>query len=222
MDIVGYAEAIVVDDGAARPLTREARDAVSPDEIIALAKAGNERFRTGRQRHRDRLVEQQRTAAQQSPAAIVLGCMDSRAPAEIVFDLGLGAIFNCRVAGAVESADVLGSMEYTTKLAGAKLIVVKGHSSCGAVQGAIADANLGNLTQLLAKIRPAIAETEYPGTRTADNPEFVDAVARKSVELTVHRIRGSSPVIAELERSGAIKIVGCFYNLSTGVVDFLS
>ena len=167
-------------------------------------------------------MEQQRTAADQSPAAIVLGCMDSRAPAEIVFDLGLGAIFNCRVAGSVESADVLGSLEYATKIAGAKLIVVKGHSSCGAVQGAIADKNLGHLTQLLAKIRPAIAETEYLGTRTADNPEFVDAVARKSVELTVGRIRGSSPVIAELERSGAIKIVACFYNLSTGVVEFLS
>jgi carbonic anhydrase len=212
----------VVDDGAARPLTKEARDAVTPDQIIALAKDGNERFRTGRQRNRDRLMEQQRTAAEQSPAAIVLGCMDSRAPAEIVFDLGLGAIFNCRVAGAVESPDVLGSMEYATKIAGAKLIVVKGHSSCGAIQGAIADAKLGNLTQLLAKIRPAIAATEYRGTRTADNPEFVDAVARKSVELTVDRIRASSSVIAELEKSGAIKIVGCFYNLSTGVVDFLT
>jgi len=212
----------VVDDGAARPLTKEARDAVTPDQIIALAKAGNERFRTGRQRNRDLLVEQQRTAAQQSPAAIVLGCMDSRAPAEVVFDLGLGAIFNCRVAGSVESADVLGSMEYATKIAGAKLIVVKGHSSCGAIQGAIADAKLGHLTQLLAKIRPAIAETEYRGRRTADNPEFVDAVARKSVELTVGRIRESSAVIAELERSGAIKLVGCFYDLSTGVVDFLS
>ena len=158
-------------------------------------------------------MEQQRTAAQQSPAAVVLGCIDSRAPAEIVFDLGLGAIFNCRVAGSIESPDVLGSMEYATKIAGAKLIVVKGHSSCGAVKGAIAEAKLGNLTQLLAKIRPAIAQTEYGGTRTADNPEFVDAVARKSVELTLERIRTGSPVIAELERSGAIKIVGCFYNL---------
>jgi carbonic anhydrase len=212
----------VVDDNVARPLTKEARDAVSPDQIIALAKAGNERFRTGRPRHRDQLMEQQRTAAQQSPAAVVLGCIDSRAPAEIVFDLGLGAIFNCRVAGSIESPDVLGSMEYATKIAGAKLIVVKGHSSCGAIQGAIADAKLGNLTQLLAKIRPAIAATEYRGTRTADNPEFVDAVARKSVELTVDRIRASSSVIAELEKSGAIKIVGCFYNLSTGVVDFLT
>lgn len=222
MDIVGYADAVVVNEGVPGPLTRETRDAASPDEIIALAKAGNERFRTGRQRQRDPLIEQQRAAAHQSPAAIVLGCMDSRAPAEIVFDLGLGAIFNCRVAGSVESADVLGSMEYATKIAGAKLIVVKGHSSCGAVHGAIADANLGHLTQLLAKIRPAIAATEYLGARTADNPEFVDAVARKSVELTVSRIRGSSPVIAELERSGAIKIVGCFYDLSTGVVEFLS
>jgi carbonic anhydrase len=203
------------------PLTQAARDALTPDEIIAKAKAGNERFRTGRKRHRDMLVELQKTAGGQWPAAVVLGCIDSRAPAEIIFDLGLGDIFNCRVAGNVENADMLGSIEFATKLSGAKLVVVLGHSACGAVKGAIAGAELGNLTQLLAKIRPAVAQTTYAGKRTADNPEFVDAVGRKSVELTMGRLRKGSAVIAELEKSGAIKIVGCFFDLSTGIVEFM-
>lgn len=204
------------------PLDKAARDALSPDQIIARAKAGNERFRAGRQKHRDMLVELQKTAGGQSPAAVILGCIDSRAPAEVIFDLGLGDIFNCRVAGNVESADMLGSMEFATKLSGAKVVIVLGHSSCGAVKGAIADAELGNLTQLLAKIRPAIPETTYEGARTADNLEFVDAVARKSVQMTKERIRKGSAVIAELEKSKAIKIVGCFYDLSTGGIEFFS
>ncbi len=208
-------------DDLVRPLTKAARDALSPDEIIARVKAGNERFRTGKKRRRDFLVELQKTAGGQWPEAVVLGCIDSRAPAEIIFDQGLGDIFNCRVAGSVESADILGSIEFATKLSGAKMVAVLGHSACGAVKGAIADAELGNLTQLLAKIRPAIAQTTFSEKRTADNPEFVDAVARKSVELTMGRLRKSSAVIAELERSGAVKIIGCFYDLSTGWIEFL-
>jgi carbonic anhydrase len=204
-----------------QPLTKAARDALNPGAIIARLKAGNERFRTGKKQHRDFLVELQKTAGGQWPEAVVLGCIDSRAPAEIIFDQGLGDIFNCRVAGNVESADMLGSIEFATKLSGAKVVAVLGHSACGAVKGAIAEAELGNLTQLLAKIRPAIAQTTFPGKRTADHPEFVDAVARKSVELTLERLRKGSAVLAELERSGAIKIVGCFYDLSTGRIEFL-
>jgi carbonic anhydrase len=166
-------------------------------------------------------MELQKTAGGQWPEAVVLGCIDSRAPAEIIFDQGLGDIFNCRVAGNVESADMLGSMEFATKLSGAKVVVVLGHSACGAVKGAIANSELGNLTQLLAKIRPAVAQTTFAGKRTADNPEFVDAVARKSVELTIGRLRKESAVIADLEKSGAVKVVGCFYDLSTGKIDFL-
>jgi carbonic anhydrase len=208
-------------DELVQPLTKAARDALSPDEIIARVKAGNERFRTGQKQHRDVVMELQKTAGGQWPEAVVLGCIDSRAPAEIVFDQGLGDIFNCRVAGNVESEDMLGSMEFATKLSGAKVLVVLGHSACGAVKGAIAEAELGNLTQLLAKIRPAIAQTNYSGKRSADNGEFVDAVARKSVALTVDRIRKGSTVIADLERSGAVKLAGCFYDLSTGGIEFL-
>ena len=208
-------------DDLVQPLTKAARDALSPDDVIARVKAGNERFRTGKKQHRDVLMEMQKTAGGQWPEAVVLGCIDSRAPAEIVFDQGLGDIFNCRVAGNVESADMLGSMEFATKLSGAKVVVVLGHSACGAVKGAIAGAELGNLTQLLAKIRPAVAQTTFAGKRTADNPEFVDAVARKSVELTIGRIRKDSAVISDLEKSGAVKVVGCFYHLSTGKIEFL-
>ena len=202
------------------PLSKAARDALTPDEVIARVKAGNERFRAGKRLHRDVVVELQKTSIGQWPAAVVLGCVDSRAPAEIIFDLGLGDIFNCRVAGNVESEDIIGSMEFATKLAGAKTIFVLGHSACGAVKGAIAGAELGHLTQLLAKIRPAIAETNYTGERKPDNPAFVDAVARKSVEMTIARIRKDSPVIVDLEKSGAIDIVGGFYDLATGKVEF--
>src|SRR5262245_39347953 len=188
-------------DDLVPPLTKAARDALTPDEVIARMKAGNERFRTGKKQHRDFKAELQKTAGGQWPEAVVLGCIDSRAPAEIVFDQGLGDIFNCRVAGSVESADMLGSIEFATKLSGAKVILVLGHSACGAVKGAIEQAELGNLTQLLAKISPAIAQTASSGKQTADNPEFVDAVARKSVELTIARLRKGSPVIADLERS---------------------
>jgi carbonic anhydrase len=203
------------------PLTKAARDALTPEQILAAAKAGNERFRSGKKAHRDVVVELKETAGGQSPAAVVLGCIDSRAPAEIIFDLGLGDIFNCRVAGNIENPDMLGSMEFATKLSGAKVIAVMGHTACGAVKGAIAGAELGNLTQLLEKIKPAVDATKYDGKRTADNAEFVDAVARTSVRQAVERIRKNSPVIAELEKSGAIKMVGCFYDLATGGVEFL-
>jgi carbonic anhydrase len=212
--------AAALDDDLVVPLTKAARDALRPEDVIARIKAGNERFRSGSKQHRDVLEELKKTAGGQWPEAVVLGCIDSRAPAEIIFDQGLGDIFNCRVAGNVESADMLGSLEFATKLSGAKLVAIMGHSGCGAVKGAIADAELGNLTQLLAKIRPAIAWTIYQGKRSADNPEFVDAVARTSVALTVDRIRKGSTVLAELETAGSIKLVGCFYNVSTGGIEF--
>jgi carbonic anhydrase len=202
-------------------VTREIRDAMSPEEIIERAKAGNRRFREGTRVERDFLSEQRATAAGQYPAAVLLGCIDSRSPAEIIFDLGLGYIFNCRVAGNVENPDVLGSLEFATRVAGAKVVLVLGHGGCGAVKGAIDGATLGNLTQLLAKIRPAIDATAYEGERTSKNPEFVDAVARKNIELTIASIRSKSPVIAELEREGAVRVTGAFHHLSTGVVEFL-
>ncbi len=209
-------------DSTRLPLDRATRDAMTPDQIIARAVEGNRRFREGTQQSRDLLKELKRTSGGQAPAAVVLACIDSRAPAEFIFDLGLGDVFNCRVAGNVENPDLLGSMEFATRLAGAKVVAVLGHSACGAVQGAIAGAELGNLTQLLAKIRPAIEQAEYAGPRTAENLEFVDVVARKNVELTLDRIRSGSQVISDLEKSNSIKMIGGFFELSTGEVDFFA
>jgi len=203
-------------------LTKEARDQMTADQILKKWKDGNVRFVEGQKIQRDFLAEQRATAAGQFPAGVMLSCIDSRAPAEILFNLGMGDVFNARIAGNIENPDILGSMEFTTKLAGAKVILVMGHSACGAVAGAIADAKLGNLTQLLAKIQPAIKATTYAGDRTANNAAFVDAVARKNVELTMDNIRKHSNVIAELEKAGAVKIAGAFYDLKTGGVEFFA
>lgn len=203
-------------------LTKELRDQMTPDQILAKWKAGNLRFREGRMVQRDFLSEVKATAAGQYPAGVLLSCVDSRAPAEILFNLGMGDVFNARVAGNVQNPDILGSMEFTTKLAGAKVVLVMGHSACGAVAGAIADAKLGNLTQLLAKIHPAVKATKYSGERSAGNPEFVDAVARKNVELTMDDIRKHSKVIADLEKAGAVRIAGAFYDIKTGAVEFFA
>ena len=201
-------------------LTKAQRDKLTPDQIIELMKKGNKRFRLGKESPHDYLAQQKASAKGQYPAAVILSCIDSRAPAEMIMDLGIGDTFNARVAGNVSNDDILGSMEFACKLAGAKVVLVMGHTRCGAVKGAIDDAQLGNLTGLLGKIRPAVAATKYQGERSAGNYGFVDAVARTNVELTLADIRSRSSVLADLEKSGAIKIVGAMYNLETGVVEF--
>jgi carbonic anhydrase len=201
-------------------LTKAQRDKLTPDEIIELMKKGNERFRLGKESPHDYLAQQTASAKGQYPAAVILSCIDSRAPAETIMDLGIGDTFNARVAGNISNDDILGSMEFACKLAGAKVVLVMGHTACGAVKGAIDNAQLGNLTGLLGKISPAVAATKYQGERSASNYAFVDAVARTNVELTMADIRRRSSVLAELEKSGAIKIIGAMYNLETGVVGF--
>lgn len=204
----------------AAALTQAQRDAMTPDAVIAMMERGNLRFRRGVQQPRESLAEMRSSAKGQYPAAALLSCIDSRAPAERIMDLGIGDIFNARIAGNIANDDILGSLEFACKLAGAKVVVVMGHTACGAIKGAIDNAELGNLTGLLAKIRPAVAATDYSGLRSAKNLEFVDKVARKNVELTVAEIRARSPVLAELESKGSLKIVGAMYRLDTGVVDF--
>lgn len=205
----------------AAALTREQRDKLTPDGVIAMMKAGNERFRLGKESPHDYLAQQRASAKGQYPAAMILSCIDSRAPAETIMDLGIGDCFNARVAGNIVNEDILGSMEFACKLAGARLLLVMGHTACGAIKGAIDDAKLGNLTALLAKIRPAVQATQYEGDRSAKNYGYVDAVARKNVDLTVAEIRRRSPVLAELETSGGIKIVGAMYDLETAKLGFL-
>jgi carbonic anhydrase len=204
----------------AAALTKAQRDTMSPDDIIALMKKGNERFRLGQESPHDYLAQQRATATGQYPAAAILSCIDSRAPAETIMDLGIGDCFNARVAGNVSNDDIVGSLEFACKVAGAKVVLVMGHTACGAIKGAIDNVQLGRLTGLLAKIRPAVDATQYQGERSAKNYGFVDAVARKNVELTMAEIRRRSTVLADLERSGAVRIAGAMYNIETGLVEF--
>ena len=143
-------------------------------------------------------------------------------PAEIVFDTGIGDTFNARVAGNVVNDDLLGSMEFACAVAGAKVVLVLGHTACGAVKGAIDDVVLGNLTGLLARIKPAIPETKFDGEKSSKNAAYVDAVAQTNVELTIENIRRRSPILADLEKKGTLRITGAMYNLATGVASFSS
>ena len=206
----------------AAALTKAQRDRMTPDEIIQAMKSGNERFRRGqRVRQEDYLAQQRASAKGQYPAAVLLSCIDSRAPAEMIMDLGIGDVFNARVAGNIANDDILGSMEFACQVAGAKVILVMGHTACGAIKGAIDRVQLGNLTGLLAKIQPAVDATSYQGERSAKNYAFVDAVARKNVELTMAEIHRRSDIIAALETKGAVKIAGAMYDLESAAVDFL-
>lgn len=203
-------------------LTKERRDSMSPSQVIDELKKGNERFRTGKMTTRDYLAEKRASAAGQYPAAVVLGCLDSRVPAEIIFDAGIGDTFVGRVAGNVVNDDMLGSMEFACAVSGAKIVLVLGHTACGAVKGAINDVVLGNLTGLLARIKPAISATKFDGEKSSKNGPYVDAVARTNVVLALGEIRRRSPILEDLEKKGTIQITGAMYDLSTGMVEFVA
>ena len=202
-------------------LTKEQRDALTIDQILEAMKKGNERFRSGKMAPRDYLAQKRTSASGQYPAVVVLGCIDSRAPAEIIFDAGIGDAFNARVAGNVVNDDMLGSMEFACAVAGAKVVFVLGHTACGAVKGAIDDVVMGNLTGLLARIKPAVAETKFDGEKSSKNPAYVDAVALANVHVALADIRRRSPILADLEKKGSIKITGGMYNIANGTVEYL-
>ena len=204
----------------AAALTKEQRAAMTPAQILAAMKEGNEQFRKGFKKARNYLAEAKASAAGQYPAAVILSCIDSRAPAEVIMNLGIADTFNARVAGNIANDDMLGSMEFACKVAGAKVVLVMGHTACGAIKGAIDNVELGNLTGLLAKIKPAVAATKYEGDRSAKNYAFVDLVAKKNVELTIGQIREKSSVLRELERAGTITMSGAMYNLETQASPF--
>ena len=202
--------------------TKQKQAAAAPAEVLEKLKRGNERFVSGKPQPRDMLHDQRTTAAGQYPKAVILSCIDSRAPAEFIFDAGLGELFNARIAGNIADEDQVGSMEFACKVAGAKLIVVMGHTSCGAIKGACDNVQLGNLTGLLNKMKPAVAAVQnVPGDRTSKNTAFVEAVAEKNVQLTVERIRELSPILREMESQGQLKLAGCIYDLGSGRVRFL-
>jgi carbonic anhydrase len=203
-------------------LTAAQRDALSPDDVLRLVMEGNARFAAGKRIPRDFLAQQKQSAAEgQHPAAVFLTCVDSRAPVEVLCDLGIGDAFNARVAGNVINDDILGSMEFATAAAGAKLVMVMGHTACGAVAGAIDNVRLGNLTLLLSRFGNAIADTPYSGEKSGKNYDYVDRVAATQVRQTLTLIRDRSPVLRDLEQKGRIRIVGSMYDLKTGRVTLL-
>jgi carbonic anhydrase len=206
----------------AAALTKEMRDQLTPDQVIDAMKQGNERFRAGKMSPHDYLAQKRATVAGQYPAAVILSCIDSRAPAEIILDARIGDTFNARIAGNIANDDILGSLEFACAVAGAKVVLVMGHTACGAIKGAIDGAQLGNLTGLLNKIKPAVDATHYEGEHSSKNSAFVDEVAKTNVLLTIGAIRTHSDVLADLEKGAKIKIVGSMYRLAGGRVDFFS
>lgn len=202
-------------------LSKEERDALTPDDVLRIFKEGNVRFMNNDLTIRDHSKDVRETASGQYPKAVVLSCIDSRVPVEDVFNRGIGDIFVGRVAGNFANEDQLGGMEFATKVSGAKLILVMGHEHCGAVKAAVDDVKLGNITSLLSHIRPAVEKTEYEGVRTSSNQEFVDLVCENNVRHTIEEIRKNSPILKEMEDNGEIKIVGGVYDLDTGEVVFL-
>jgi carbonic anhydrase len=202
-------------------LTKEQRDAMAPDDVLKSFKEGNKRFISNDLTERDHSAQVRKSASGQFPKAVVLSCLDSRVPVEDVFDRGIGDIFVGRVAGNFVNVDLLGSMEFGCKVAGAKLILVLGHEHCGAVKAAIDDVKLGNITAMLSKILPAVDSVQYEGERTSSNEEFVHMVCESNVKHTIGQIRLNSPILKELEDDGQIKIVGGIYDMDSGVVTFI-
>ncbi|MFQ3237754.1 MAG: carbonic anhydrase [Olleya marilimosa] len=203
--------------------TRETQATMTPQKAIDFLKEGNQRFQNNLKANRNLLEQVNDTSDGQFPFATILSCIDSRVSAELVFDQGLGDVFSVRIAGNFVNEDILGSMEFACKLAGTKVIVVLGHTSCGAVKGACDHAEMGNLTKLIQKITPAVNAVTEPkdeSLRTSKNLEFVDEVSKKNVHLTIDRIHAESPILAEMEKNGEIKIVGAMYDINTGAVDF--
>uniref|UniRef100_UPI0025DEB3F6 carbonic anhydrase family protein n=1 Tax=Thiocapsa sp. TaxID=2024551 RepID=UPI0025DEB3F6 len=199
------------------------QDAMTPEMAIDKLKAGNRRFVDGTMHNRDLSAQAQRTASAQYPFAVILSCLDSRSAPEIIFDQGVGDLFVARVAGNVISDDMLGSFEFATKVSGSKVIVVMGHSACGAVMGACDGVELGHLTGLLAKIMPAVDATPVSADaqRNASNADFVEAVTAANTKLQVAEILRQSPILKALVDQGEIKVVPAMHNLSTGEVEFL-
>ncbi len=201
--------------------TKDSQSKMTPEVALQMLKDGNGRFKSGKNLDRNLIEQMKQTSKGQYPFATILSCIDSRASSELIFDQGIGDIFNARIAGNVVDEDVLGSLEFASKIVGAKLIVVLGHSECGAVKGACDDAKLGNITALLSKIKPAIeAVTSDNSDRTSKNKDFVEKVAKENVLLAIKNIIDRSQVLKEMIDNGEIKLVGAMYDVATGIVTF--
>jgi carbonic anhydrase len=203
--------------------TAESQAKLTPGAAVHMLKEGNTRFVEGSPVIRDLYAQVKQTSAGQFPFAAIVSCIDSRIPTEIIFDQGIGDIFNARIAGNFVNEDILGSLEFACKLAGSKVIVVMGHTSCGAVKGACDHAKLGNLTGLLDKINPALDAVKTPkGTdRSSKNLSFVNEVAVQNVNLNIAKLKEDSPVLNTMIEAGEIEVVGAMYDVSSGVVSFI-
>ncbi|MFT7121531.1 MAG: carbonic anhydrase [Neolewinella sp.] len=202
-------------------LTKEEQDALTPNMVIQSFKEGNARFLRNDLTARDHSKQVRKSTNAQFPKAIVLSCVDSRVPVEDVFDRGIGDIFVARVAGNFVNEDILGSMEFACKVSGSKLVLVMGHEHCGAIQAAVDDVKLGNITSMLEKIKPAVAMVEYDGDRSSKNEAFVHLACESNVRHTIEQIRLNSPILKAMEDNNEIKIVGAVYDMDNGKVDFL-
>jgi len=203
--------------------TKETQAIMTPEKSLQCLKEGNKRFQNNLRANRNLIEQVKDTSKGQYPFATVLSCIDSRVSSELIFDQGMGDIFSARIAGNFVNDDILGSMEFACKLAGTKLIVVLGHTACGAVKGACDNAKLGKLTGMLEKINPAVKAVNLPedeNLRNSSNIEFVNNVAAKNVQLTINKIITDSEVLAEMEKKGEIKIIGGMYDIQTGAVTF--
>lgn len=204
-----------------KTLNKELQDAISPKRAIEILKEGNKRFVNNLKANRNLLEQANETSDGQHPFAIILSCIDSRTSAELIFDQGLGDVFSVRIAGNIINEDILGSMEFACKVAGSKIIVVLGHSKCGAVKGACDHVEMGNLTALLSKIQPAVYDEKTEiNDRTSKNSEFVEKVAAINVKRTVQSIMQRSPILNDMIKNGEIGIIGGMHNLSDGEVVF--
>ena len=204
--------------------TKESQMALSHDQIIDILKKGNDRFVENQKLNRNLQQQIEETSGGQFPFATVLSCIDSRIPVETIFDMGIGDLFSVRIAGNFVNDDILGSMEFACKLAGSKVLVVLGHTSCGAVKGACDGAELGKLTGMLDKIKPAVKAVTDPveaSLRTSANVDFVNKVAVKNVSFSIDDIRSGSEVLSEMEDNNEIQIVGAMYDVASGKVTFL-
>ena len=203
--------------------TKETQATMTPEKSLEVLKEGNVRFQNNVQINRNLMNQMSDTSGGQFPFATVLSCIDSRVSSELIFDQGIGDIFSVRIAGNFVNEDILGSMEFACKLAGTKLLVVLGHTACGAVKGACDHAEMGNLTKLIEKLNPAVNAVTSPAeaeSRTSANIDFVNDVSKMNVQLTIDRIVTESPILAEMQANGEIKIIGGMYDINTGIVSF--
>ncbi len=203
-------------------MTPARRDAVDPDQAIARLQAGNARFLGGATINCDLVQQVRETAAKQAPFAAIVGCIDSRVPPEMVFDQRIGDVFCARIAGNFVNTDIVGSLEFATKVSGARAIVVLGHSDCGAIKGAIDHVELGNLTATLANIRPAVAAAKADGARDSKNAAFVQAVAETNARMAAEALTTRSPILQDLVATRQLRIVAAMHDITTGRVTFLS